>query len=937
MARHGTRIAGWLRRQPLARKLTASVLATSTLALLSASAAFALYDYTTARARLIEDVTTLADVVGSNSTAALAFADEIAAADTLGALSVNPHITRAGLVTADGAYLATYRRQDLEALPQPATPAALATEAAFAGNELRVVRAVRYQDRLVGYIVVRSETTAITARLARFGLIVGLVLVGAFFIALGVSSLTARLTLGPIGRLIDVTRAVRDTRRYDVRAEPGDADEIGELIEHFNEMLAEIERRDLLLQQQHGQLERLVDARTVKLRATNVKLTVARDKAMAASRAKSEFLANMSHEIRTPMNGIIGMTDLALATSLDTRQRDYLATVRSSAESLLAILNDILDFSKIESRKLSLESIRFNLRDAIADALKPLAIAAEEKGLELLYDIDARVPRDLIGDPMRLRQVLSNLVGNAIKFTSAGHVLVEVREEARDEGRTSLRFQIADTGIGIPADKHEAIFEAFSQADGSTTRRFGGTGLGLSISATLVRLMGGSIWVESEPGSGSTFYFTAGFPIAAEGAREDGAAVALEGVRVLVVDDNAVNRRILLAQLGWWKAEATAVESGRRALELLSEAAHAGVPYALVLLDANMPDLDGFQVAERMAARPELAGATVMMLTSTGEYGDATRCRELGIAVYLTKPVAADALLTAIGQAMGRAPGPPRPASRHAIGAAGTPLRVLVAEDNIVNQRVATGLLSARGHAVTVVADGREAVDAWKQQPFDAILMDVQMPGMSGTEAAKAIRLLERRTGGHVRIVAMTAHAMEGDRERFLASGMDGYVSKPVDPAALFAEIERAKAGATAPVSEAAPGAPPDVPDVLPGAPPIDREAMLHRLGGDESLFAEVARLFLEDAPARLDALDAALAAGDAVLLRAAAHAIKGTAGNLSAHSLLQAAKDVEQTALAGALEDAAADVARVHDETRRVVDYFSLAAGQPAASGGIR
>ena len=933
MARRASDLGAWLRRQPLARKLTASVLATSTLALLSASAAFALYDYSTARARLIDDVTTLADIVGSNSTAALTFADEIAAADTLNALSVNPHITKARLITTDGRVLAAYRRGGLPAFTEPATPADLVATTEFLGRELRVVRPVRYHDREVGFIIVRSDTAAITTRLARFGLIVGVVLIGAFFIALAVSSLTARLTLGPIGRLIDATRAVRDSRRYDVRAEPGDADEIGELIAHFNEMLAEIERRDQLLLQQHGELERLVDARTVKLRATNVKLTVARDKAMAASRAKSEFLANMSHEIRTPMNGIIGMTELTLATPLDARQRDYLATVKSSAESLLAILNDILDFSKIESRKLALESIPFDLRDVIFDTLKPLAIAAEEKGLELLCDIDERVPGNLIGDPMRLRQVLSNLIGNAIKFTPDGHVLVEVREESRDEGRASLRFRIADTGIGIPADKHDAVFEAFSQADGSTTRRFGGTGLGLSISATLVRLMGGSIWVESEPGAGSTFSFTAGFPVAAGYERPAGVVPPLDGVRVLVVDDNAVNRRILLAQLGWWNADATAVESGARALEALSEAADTADPYALVLLDANMPGLDGFEVAERIAGRPELAGATVMMLTSSGQYGDAARCRRAGVSVYLTKPVATDALFAAIGQALGAAAGPPRPDAGHAITRADTPLRVLIAEDNVVNQRVAVGLLEARGHTVTVVADGREAVAACQRQPFDAILMDVQMPVMSGTEAARAIRSLERRTGGHVRIVAMTAHAMEGDRERFLAAGMDGYVSKPVDPAVLFDEIERI-APRSGPRAARAAAATSRV--AASDAPPIDRAAMLRRLGGDESLFADVARLFLEDTPARLDALDAALVAGDRVMLRAAAHAIKGAAGNLSAQNLLRAAADLERLAVSDALDGAGAHVARVKDEAQRVMNHFSVA-GLPAPRGGAR
>jgi CheY-like chemotaxis protein/HPt (histidine-containing phosphotransfer) domain-containing protein len=624
------------------------------------------------------------------------------------------------------------------------------------------------------------------------------------------------------------------------------------------------------------------------------------------------------------------MTELALDSPLTPRQRDYLGTVKTSADSLLAILNDILDFSKIESRKLELEAIPFSIREIVARMLKPLAVRAEQKGLQLLCDFDPGMPVGIVGDPVRLQQVLGNLVGNAIKFTERGYVLVEVREDTRADGATQLHFQVTDTGIGIPRGKHATIFEPFSQADGSTTRRFGGTGLGLTISSTLVHMMGGRIWVESEPGRGSVFHFTAAFDMAELGSAEIAPDPLLADLPVLVVDDNAVNRRILHALLTRWHMRATVVASAVEALEALTTAAADGRPFVLVLLDINMPDLDGFQLAERITRRPELGGSRIVMLSSSCSHDDAPRCRALGIAAYLTKPIHLSDLHDAICRVLDRQPRPQAAATssdrRPLAGKKGNALRILLAEDNVVNQRVAVGLLAKRGHLVTVVGNGREALVAIEHDAFDVALMDVQMPGMGGLEVTEAIRLRERDRGGtRLRIIAMTAHAMTGDRERCLAAGMDGYLSKPIDPQIPFATLEHATAPTTRPAAAGA------------DAPVVDRDALLHRVGGDEGLAADVIHVFLEDCPARLAAIKAAIDAGDRERIRTCAHALKGAAGNLSAPGLFEAARVIERLGADGRLDAAAAAWRRLATEAMNVMDalrrFESKTAADPVAA----
>jgi signal transduction histidine kinase/DNA-binding response OmpR family regulator len=625
-------------------------------------------------------------------------------------------------------------------------------------------------------------------------------------------------------------------------------------------------------------------------------LEVARRQAEDATKAKSDFLANMSHEIRTPMNAIIGMTELVLLSKLSRSQQQHLETVKLAAASLMNLLNDILDLSKIEARKLRLESVDFNLRNALDDTVNLLAIRAGEKGLELACHVSVDTPERVVGDPTRLHQVLVNLAGNAIKFTDRGEVLVRAGiEEIRSDGAV-IRFDVSDTGIGIQEDKREMIFEAFAQADTSTTRRYGGTGLGLAISSELVKLMGGRIWLRSEVGKGSTFSFTLPYGLPAKPKRSPAAGnmANIEGLRVLAVDDNATNRQILQEMLQNWRMEPTVANSAATALETLKHAVKQKSPFSLAILDGHMPEADGFTLAGRVKRNPVLAKTKIIMLTSAVNRSDFHRCRRLRVAAHLNKPVKQSELLDAIVTIFAKRMRAPK-ASKVSVrpDRLSRRLNILVAEDNPVNQQLMVELLRRRGYTAKLADNGKAAVQALSKEKFDVVLMDIQMPVMGGLDATVAIRQNEAAAGGHMPIIATSAHAMAMDREAALKAGMDAYLVKPIRASDLYEAIQNLTHDSATPVR-------------------IDEQSLLDGVGGNPQILRKLVTIFLKDSARMIAAIRKAVRDRDAAAVASTAHALKGASGNFGPNSTFETARELEHIGKSGRMDEAPATLTRL-------------------------
>jgi signal transduction histidine kinase/CheY-like chemotaxis protein len=895
------------RNAPIRKKLMAIILFTSGLVLAGSMIAFVVDGALSSRRDSRKALESTATVIGSNSVASILFMNPKVADESLSGLKKNESILAAYLLTGDNEILAAYVSPKAAPSELPLGPGlvsgrrmvaaevleSLRKEAGFWNfRTIDVVSAITIEGQQVGTVVLRASFHEFGRRMKRYLLFSGIVLLSAILVAYLLSLRLVSEISHPIVVLARTMKSVTKDQNFGMRCEKRSDDEIGELIQGFNNLLALIQTRDekLLLQRED--------------------LVRARDTAEAGSVAKSQFLANMSHEIHTPMNGILGMADLLLLGSLPGELRRSVEIIRRSGETLLEIINDILDFSRIEAGRIELDDIPFELEEILEEVVELLSQRAQPKEIELVSEVSPEIPSALRGDPGRLRQILVNLVGNAVKFTERGEVVVRATIDSLDDGTVTVRFSVRDTGIGIPAGLQAKIFDAFTQADGSTTRRFSGTGLGLTISRQLVEMMGGTIRVESEPGKGSDFIFTIRFHTTEESnLRPSISRPSLDGLKVLVVDDNRTNREILAKQLYAWGMQSRGAGGGEEALSLLRAAASESAPFDLAILDYNMPDIDGLQLAGMIRSTPSLSGVHLILLTSVGIRGDGRKARETGISGYLTKPVRRDVLYGSI-EAVMKIQDPAAKetiVTRHTVSEKLRKIegRILLVEDNLANQEVTLGMLSVLGCEAEVAGNGQEALDAIATREYDLVLMDGHMPVMDGYKATRALRARERETGGkRLTVVALTANAMQGDREFCLAAGMDDYLSKPFtirklgETVSKWVSPERKQSGGA--VEAQAKSAVP----AMSRNSTIDQTAIngIRELegAGNQGFLERIIGLYLSGATRLVEEVISAAEKGDAASLLRAAHTLKSSSANVGALGLSELCRKIEGMVRAG-------------------------------------
>jgi two-component system sensor histidine kinase/response regulator len=918
------------RNMSIRAKLTLLVVLTSTIVLSLASSAFIANDVVKIRTAMVEDLTVLADVIGRNSSAALAFNDEEAAHEMLSALSVQPHVIAAVIRNIDGDVLASYGSNLADAADGAGVDVGISPDQAFSGkvesnhyfraDSLELFAPVLLDGEALGLIYIRSDLKQIEEQFLWDLMVVGVVFLVSIGIAFLLAAMLQKVISEPVLRLAQTMSKVKSTRDYSIRSDWVSYDELGMLTEGFNDMLDQVRLRDR-------------------------ELNAARESAEEASSAKSQFLANMSHEIRTPMNGVLGMTELLLGTELTQQQQKFCSTVHRSGKALLHVINDILDFSKVEAGKLELETIDFNMRETIEEVMGLLAENAHRKELELLFEIDADTPEAVVGDPNRLRQILTNLVGNALKFTEKGEVFVRLGVLEDNAENLKLRFEVRDSGIGMTAEARERIFESFTQADGSTTRHYGGTGLGLAISKRLAEMMGGEIGVESDLGEGSTFWFTAVLEKCADLVSSRPVREHLRDLRILIVDDNETNCQILEHQTSAWGMRHATAMGGKQALAMMRAASDQGDPFDVAILDMHMPGMDGLTLARAIKGDRVYADLPLVMLTSVGGFGDATTAKSSGISHYLHKPVRQSDLYNALVSTVNIVPGKQNTRSQPQSRMQFPGVKVLLAEDNAVNQEVAISMLEILESEYQLAENGKQVLAALNGDQFNIILMDCQMPEMDGFEAAAEIRRMERdNKANRIPIIAVTANAMEGDREQCIAAGMDDYLSKPFSQIQL-AEMLQRWCGEIATVEDEQShkydgqqdgdcGVSNEAHD-QPDEPAIDQAALnnirLLQRPGKPDLLEKIVLLYMKDSPGLLNALRDAIDQDDAEQVRMHAHRFRSGSANLGALRLAELCKQLEEMGRNNELQQALILLNRVEAEFR-----LASVALQQESLGGV-